>query len=316
MSQFELFAPIEPYATGMLAVDDRHSLYWEQCGNPAGTPVVFLHGGPGSGTSPDHRRFFDPRSYRIVLFDQRGAGKSVPFGDLTDNTTRHLIDDLEKLRRHLEIERWMVFGGSWGTVLGLAYGEAHPESCTAFVLRGIALNRRRDRPWRFDGIRHIFPENWREFNEHIPAKERDDLLAAYHRRLMDSDPTVHMPAARHWKSYEGALLTLLPHADIASAYGETARTLAMARIMAHYKINDVFLGDNELIEKIGRIRHIPAVIVQGRYDILCPVYMADELARAWPEADFHIIPDAAHVAFEPGTRKALVRATERFKTLG
>lgn len=310
-----LYPPIEPYESGMLDVGARHRIYWEQCGNPTGQPVVFLHGGPGSGASETHRRFFDPSHYRIVLFDQRGAGRSVPLADITDNTTGHLIGDIEKLRTHLAIDRWLVFGGSWGSTLALAYGEAHAERCHGFILRGISLNRPADIEWWLRGTRLFFPGNWRRFNDFIPAGERDDLLSAYYRRLVDPDAAVHLPAARAWKSYERNCTTLMPLPEGERDLPETAATLAMARIMAHYKINGIFLPENALIDNVGALRHIPAVIVQGRYDMICPIAMADVLAEAWPEADFQIIEDAGHSATEPGIAGALLGATQGFRTV-
>lgn len=312
MDNVEIFPPVEPYETGMMAVGGRHQIYWEQCGNPDGQPVVFLHGGPGSGASERHRQFFDPNHYRIILFDQRGSGRSKPLADITDNTTLHLVGDIEALRSFLGIDRWLVFGGSWGSTLGLAYGETHPERCTGMILRGIWLSRRKEFDWWLYGTRIFFPENWRRFAEFIPPDERDDLLSAYHRRLIDPDPSIHMPAARIWKSYERTCTTLLP-ATGGAAVEESPGTLAMSRIMAHYLINGGFMEENALIDNIGAIQDTPGVIVQGRYDMICPLINADELARAWPKADFQIIPDAGHKQFETGTQAALIAATERFK---
>jgi proline iminopeptidase len=314
MTASTLFPPIEPYVHGMLSVDARHKIYWEQCGNPSGQPVVFFHGGPGSGTDADHRRFFDPIHYRIVLFDQRGAGKSTPLAEIIDNTTPHLVSDIEQLRYHLGIEKWLVFGGSWGSTLAIAYGESHPESCTGLILRGIWFCRQEEIDWWLYGTRTFFPENWSRFNQYIPETERHDLLDAYFRRLTDSDPRVHMPAARIWKSYERNCTSLLPQPSL-SKLDESPKTLAMSRIMAHYMKNGAFMAENALIENVERIRKIPGVIIQGRYDMICPVVNADKLARCWPEAEFQIIPDAGHRPFEPGTLSALIAATERFKEL-
>ncbi|MFQ5776230.1 MAG: prolyl aminopeptidase [Kiloniellaceae bacterium] len=313
MASNELFPPIEPYETGRLAREKPHVLYWEQSGNPRGQPVVFLHGGPGAGASPDHRRFFDPGHYRIVVFDQRGAGRSTPLGELSRNTTRHLVADIEALRAHLGIERWLIFGGSWGSTLALAYAEAHPERVTGLVLRGIFLCRKPEIDWFLYGMRWIYPEIWRRFAEGVPEAERGDLLAAYHRRLIDPDPAVHMPAARAWSTYEGACSTLLPSPETVAAFGEDTMALGLARIEAHYFVNGIFLEDGELLRDVDRIRRIPGVIVQGRYDVVCPIATADELRRAWPEADFVVVPDAGHSAMEPGIRRALVAATQRFK---
>jgi proline iminopeptidase len=315
MSRHDLFPPIEPYATGTIAVDDRHTLYWEQSGNPRGLPVVFLHGGPGAGATPTHRRFFDPAVYRIIVFDQRGAGRSSPLGELAGNTTTRLVEDIETLRRHFAIERWVVFGGSWGSTLALRYAEAHPERCRALILRGIFLCRKSEVDWFLYGIRNVFPEAWRAFAGGIPETERGDLLTAYYRRLVDPDPTVHMPAARSWSIYEGACSTLLPSADTAAAFGEERMALGLARIEAHYFVHEIIPPAEDLVACIDRIRHVPATIVQGRYDMVCPIVTADELARAWPEAEYIVVQDAGHSAMEPGIRAQLVAATERARRL-
>jgi len=311
----DLYPEIEPYDSGMLAVDARHTLYWEQSGNPHGTPVVLLHGGPGAGCSPGQRRFFDPAFYRIVLFDQRGAGRSTPHGDLTDNTTPHLVADLDKLRTHLGIERWLMFGGSWGSTLALAYAQAHPELCLGLALRGIFLCRDREVDWFLYGLRSIFPEAWRDFVEPIPEPERQDLLAAYASRLNHPDPVVHMPAARAWSRYEGRCSTLLPNAEMLAYFSDDHVALGLARIEAHYFRHRVFLPENALLDNVHRLRKIPAVIVQGRYDMVCPAVTADDLHRAWPEAEYAVVPDAGHSAWEPGIRAQLVAAMERFKAL-
>jgi proline iminopeptidase len=307
-----LYPPIEPHAQGWLDTPSVHRIYWETSGNPAGIPVVFIHGGPGSGTSPLQRRFFDPARYRIVLFDQRGSGQSTPHGELDGNTTPDLIDDMEKLRETLGIDRWLVFGGSWGSTLALAYGEAHPERCLGFVLRGIFLCRSSEIDWFLHGIRAFFPEAQRELAEFIPADERDDLLAAYHRRLIDPDPQVHLPAARVWAEFEASCSTLLPNPPLVAAFCSDRTALSLARIEAHYFVNDIFLPDNSLLDQLPRIRHLPCTIVQGRYDAVCPIISADELARAWPEARYVIVDDAGHSAFEPGISQALVAATDAF----
>jgi proline iminopeptidase len=309
----DIYPPIEPHASGMLAVDATHRLYWEESGNPGGRPVVFLHGGPGAGASPAHRRFFDPAVFRIVVFDQRGAGRSQPHGELAANTTQHLIADIEALRRARGIDRWIVFGGSWGSTLALAYAEAHPARVAALVLRGIFMSRQGELDWFLHGMRHVFPEAWRAFAGFLPPAERDDLLASYHRRLVDPDPRVHMPAARAWSIYEGACSTLLPSPDILASFAEDQKALGLARIEAHYFVNRCFLAEGELLARIDRIRAIPATIVQGRYDMVCPIMSADDLARAWPEANYIIVPDAGHSAMEPGIRAALVGAMERLK---
>jgi len=310
-----LFPAIEPHSSGMLPLNRGHAMYWEQSGNPDGVPAVFLHGGPGAGSTPTHRRFFDPDHYRIIVFDQRGAGRSTPHGELAHNTTPDLIADMEKLRAHLGIERWLVFGGSWGSTLALAYGEAHPERCLGFVLRGIFLCRPSEIDWFLYGLRTLFPEAWREFAEFLPEPERGDLLASYYRRLTDADPAVHLPAARAWSIYEASCSTLLPNRHIVDQFGEPHMALSLARIEAQYFRHDIFLPDDSLLANVGRIRGIPAVIVQGRYDAVCPIVSADDLHRAWPEARYVIVPDAGHSAFEPGICAALVEATEGFKQL-
>lgn len=315
MPRSDLYAPIDPYDSGRLVVDALHTLYWEQCGNPAGVPVVFLHGGPGAGASAAHRRFFDPRHYRVVILDQRGAGRSTPAGEIRDNDTDRLVADLEKLRAHLGIARWHVFGGSWGSTLALAYAETHPERCLGLILRGIFLMRAQEIDWFLHGMRTIQPEAWNAFVQHLPEAERGDLLEAYYRRLTDPDPAIHMPAARAWSVYEGVCSTLLPNPEIISASAEDAHALALARIEAHYFRNNRFDPDDRLLAGADRLRRIPAVIVQGRYDVVCPIVSADALHRRWPEADYVVVPDAGHSAMEPGIRTALVAATERFKTI-
>ena len=312
MTREQLYPPIEPYQTGRMRLDAVHTMYWEQSGTPHGVPVLFLHGGPGAGATAVHRRFFDPRRYRIVVFDQRGAGRSTPVGELKDNSTRHLIADIERLREELGIERWLVFGGSWGSTLALAYGEAHPERCLGFVLRGIFLARPLEIQWFLYGLRTVFPEAWRRFVAPIPEAERGDLLRAFHRRLTDPDQAVHLPAARAWSTYEGSCSTLVPSPETVAAFGEAGMAFGLARIETHYFIEDSFLKEERLIADLDRIRHLPAIIVQGRYDMICPIVTADELARAWPEAEYVIVPDAGHSALDPAIRAALVRATESF----
>jgi proline iminopeptidase len=309
----ELYPPIEPYASGTLALDARHRMYWEESGNPDGIPVVFLHGGPGAGATPAHRRFFDPATYRIVIFDQRGSGRSTPHGDLVDNTTQHLVADAEKLRVARGIASWIVFGGSWGSTLALAYAQAHPASVRALVLRGIFLSRKSEIDWFLYGMRNVFPEAWRAFAGFLPPAERGDLLASYHRRLVDPDPQIHMPAARAWSTFEGSCSTLLPSPETVASFGEEHKALGLARIEAHYFINGSFLREGQLIEQVDRIREIPTTIVQGRYDMVCPIVSADDLARAWPQAHYVVVPDAGHSAMEPGVRAALIGAMERLK---
>jgi len=310
-----LYPEIEPYNAGMLDLDGRHRMYFEESGNPKGAPVLFLHGGPGAGAAAAHRRFFDPAHYRIVIFDQRGAGRSTPLGEITDNTTPLLVADIEKLREHLGIKSWVVFGGSWGSTLALAYGEFNPERCTGLILRGIFLCRKSEIDWFLYELRNLFPEAWRAFSDPIPATERDDLLSAYYSRLTNPDPAVHMPAARTWGTYEGSCSTLMPSPETVAYFAGDVVSLGLARIEAHYFKHDIFLPENYLLANVDRIRNIPGVIVQGRYDAVCPIVSADDLHRAWPEAEYHIIPDAGHSAWEPGICAALVRACEKFKTI-
>ncbi len=308
-----MFPTIEPYRQGMLPVDDLHTLYWEECGNPDGQPVLFLHGGPGGGTSPAHRRFFDPAYYRIVLFDQRGAGKSTPLGEYRNNTTALLIADIEKIRAMLGISQWLVFGGSWGSTLALAYGEAHPEPCLGFILRGIFLCTKGEVDWFINGIQNFYPEVYRRFAEAIPLEERGDLLQAYAKRLFCDDPAVYMEAARNWSRYEGSCLFLAPQPQAIEDFESDVVSLGIGRLEAHYMLNAAFMEENQLISQIEKIRHLPAVIVQGRYDVICPPVSAYRLHQAWPEAQFHLIADAGHAAMEPGIAAELVRATEQFK---
>lgn len=311
----DLYPEIEPYASGRLPVGGSHVLYWEQAGNPRGKPVLFLHGGPGAGAAAAHRRFFDPRVYRIIIFDQRGCGRSLPHGETTDNTTQHLVADIEALRRHLNVRRWILFGGSWGSTLALAYGIRWPEHCAGFVLRGIFLGTRNEVFWFLYGMGTFFPEAWRNFAEALPESERSDLLANYYLRLTHPDPAIHMPAAIAWSRYETVCSNLIPRPGEPSAsFGFDIAALALARIEAHYFVNDVFLSDGELLNSVHKLRDIPAVLIQGRYDMVCPVVTADTLAEAWPEANYVIIPDAGHSAMEPGIRAALIRATEAMKT--
>lgn len=307
------YPPIEPYRSGMLPVDERHTLYWEESGNPDGVPVLFLHGGPGSGTSPRHRQFFDPAHYRIVLFDQRGAGRSTPLGEWRDNTTWHLVADIERLRAHLGIAQWLVFGGSWGSTLALAYGQAHPQACLGFVLRGIFLCTPAEIDWFLHGMGWFFPHAREQFEALIPQAERHDLLSAYCRRLFSDDPVQSLAAARRWSSYEGSCLQLLPDPDVQQKYDHPEVALGVGRLEAHYFRHAGFFEHDQLIRDIDRIRHLPAVIVQGRYDVICPPATAWRLHQAWPEARWQIVDDAGHAAFEPGTEAALVAATNQFR---
>jgi proline iminopeptidase len=309
-----LYPPLEPHRTGVLEVSDVHRLYFEESGNPAGKPVVFLHGGPGGGTDPRQRQFFDPARYRIVLFDQRGCGRSTPHASLEANTTWDLVADIERLREHLGIARWQVFGGSWGSTLALAYAQKHTERVTELVLRGIFLLRRREVDWFYQyGASAIYPDAWEAYVEHVPPAERGDLVAAYHRRLTGDDPAERLAAARRWSGWEGATSKLIPDADLVSHMEEDAVALAMARIECHYFVHKGwFETDDQLLRDVSRLRSVPGVIVQGRYDVVCPIESAWALHRAWPEADFVITPDSGHSAFEYPNSRALVAATDRF----
>ncbi len=313
MNQDHLFPPLQPYESGMMDVGGHHRIYWEQSGRPDGAPVLFLHGGPGSGTDPRQRQFFDPAHYRIILFDQRGSGRSEPLASVEDNTTWDLISDIEQLRGMLGIERWLVFGGSWGSTLALAYAEQHAERCAGLIVRGIWLCTDEEMAWWQHGTQTFFPENWRRFVEFLPEAERDDLLSAYHRRLMVPSPAVHMPAAVAWKSYETVCSTLRPSGE--GDLEATPHTLAMSRIMAHYFVNHVFLEEGALLNGANRLAQVPGYIIQGRYGMVCPPKYADQLARAWPRANFEIVPDAGHSAFESGTVARLIAATEACKAL-
>lgn len=310
-----LYSEIEPYRTGRLKVSPVHELYFEESGNPNGKPVVFFHGGPGGGTEAKHRRYFDPSVYRIVLFDQRGCGKSTPFASLEDNTTWHLVSDIEMLRTHLGIEQWMVFGGSWGSTLALAYAETHPSRVTELVLRGIFLLRPEEIRWFYqEGASWIYPDAWEPYVNHIPEAERGDLLHAYYKRLTSTNPVEQAAAAKVWSVWEGSTSCLLPSPELIARTGGDDFSLAFARIECHYFVNDGWLTEGrDILSNVDRIRKIPAVIVQGRYDVVCPAKSAWDLSRAWPEADLRIIPDAGHAASEPGIVHELVSATDKFR---
>lgn len=317
----ELYPPIEPRTSGMLALDDLHTMYWEESGSPNGTPVLFLHGGPGGGASPRARQFFDPWHYRIVIFDQRGAGRSKPLGETRQNTTQLLIADIERLRVSLGIERWLVFGGSWGSTLALAYGIAHPERCLGFVLRGIFIGAPEEIDWFISGIRHVFPEAWRALLAHVPdaalcnsGDSGNAVIRWYHERLADPDPAIHMPLARAWSSFEASCSTLLPDAALMAHSEEDVVAIGIARMETHYFVHRLFLDDGALMAGVPRLRHLPCSIVQGRYDMVCPIMTADALARAWPDAHYVVVPDAGHSAWESGITAALVRACERMKS--
>jgi proline iminopeptidase len=314
MIRHEQYPPIEPYDKGFIAVGDGHELYYEQSGNPRGKPALFVHGGPGIGGDVNARRFFDPKSYRIVVFDQRGAGRSRPYASLEANTTWHLVADIERLRAHLDIDRWLVFGGSWGSTLALAYAETHPNAVSELVLRGIFLLRQVEIAWFYQfGASMLFPEQWQHYLAVIPPEERGDLLAAYHRRLLSDDKAVQRTAARAWAVWEGATSSLKPNPAREQHFGSDEVALALARIEAHYFVNrGFFTHENQLLDGVDNIRHIPAVIVQGRYDVVCPIDTAWELHGRWPEADFRVVVDAGHSAYEPGIMAELVGATQHF----
>ena len=311
-----LHRPSEPLRSGHLTVDDLHTLYWETCGHPGGLPVLFLHGGPGAGISPTSRRYFDPDRYHVVLFDQRGAGQSTPLGEYRQNTTALLIDDIERLREMLGIDQWLVFGGSWGSTLSLAYAQAHPSRCLGLVLRGIWLASPQEINWWLYGIRNLFPREWEAFAAGVPEAERGDLLSAYWRRLADVDPDVHQPAARAWSRYEGACLMLRPEPDVIDSFGSNRMALGVGRLEAHYFRHGAFLAPGQLLTGVARIAHLPVVIVHGRYDVICPIRYAYALADAWPGARLHVVPDAGHSSMEPGIAAALVAATDAFAADG
>ncbi len=297
-----------------MAVGNGHEIYWEECGNPAGKPALFLHGGPGAGCDTRARRFFDPARYRIILFDQRGCGRSRPHASLEHNTTWDLVADIERLREHLGISSWQVFGGSWGSTLALAYAQAHPARVTELVLRGIFLLRKSELGWFYQqGASALFPDRWEAYVAPIPSGERDDLMRAFYRRLTGADRAAAIAAARAWAVWEGSTSYLLTDDDNVRKWGEDEFALAVARIECHYFVHGGFLrSENQLLDEVGRIRRIPAVIVQGRYDVVCPMTTAWDLHRVWPEADFRVVADAGHSAFEPGITDELVRATDRF----
>jgi proline iminopeptidase len=308
----EMYPEIEPYQTHRIAVDAIHTLRVEECGNPAGLPVIFLHGGPGAGLAAYHRRFFDPARYRIVLFDQRGAGQSTPFADLTDNTTWHVVADIETIREKLGIERWEVFGGSWGSTLGLAYAQAHPERVLGLVLRGIFLCRPEEIRWFYEegGASRILPEKWRRFAAAIPPEEHGDMMEAYWHRLNSDDGAVRLSAAQAWGAWEGGSITLEESPESEESFASPEIALSLARIEAHYFRHQCWLEPNQLLRDVAKIRHIPSTIVHGRYDIICPAKSTVDLHDAWPEADFHIVV-AGHAASEPAIVDVLVQATDR-----
>jgi proline iminopeptidase len=309
----ELYPSIEPYRSGRLAVDEIHTVYWEECGNPAGVPVLFLHGGPGAGCSPEHRRFFNPQHYRIVLFDQRGAGRSTPHGEVRNNTTAHLVSDIEALRTMLEVPSWHVFGGSWGSTLALAYAQEHPQRCLSLTLRGIFLLRAVEIDWFLHGLRNFAPLAWEAFVEFLPVELRGDLREGYWAQLNDPAPEIRRAAANSWASYEARNVSLrgggaavAPGSTTDSSSGASLAAVGLARLEVHYMRSNRFVPDDLLLQRVARIRHIPCAIVQGKYDLLCPPVTAVALHTAWPESTLQIIDDAGHSAFETGIRAALV----------
>jgi proline iminopeptidase len=313
----ELFPEIEPYRTGKLQVSKLHTIHFEECGNPRGKPLVFLHGGPGGGIDPVYRRYFDPRKWRIVLLDQRGCGQSTPHAELRENTTWNLVGDIERVREHLGIDKWVVFGGSWGSTLSLAYSQTHPQRCKGLVLRGIFLLRRSELLWFYqEGASQIFPDAWEYYLAPIPARERGDMMQAYYKRLTSRDRKVRLRAARAWSIWEGSTSKLFTDPELVKKFGGGKFADAFARIEAHYFVNRGFLKrDDQLLRDVRIIRHIPAVIVQGRYDVVCPMRSAWDLHRAWPEAKFIVVPDSGHSMTEPGIRSALIEETGRLARL-
>ncbi len=308
-----LYPDIEPYVQHTLAVEPPHTLHIEECGNPSGIPVVFVHGGPGAGCEAYHRRFFDPERYRIILFDQRGCGRSTPHASLENNTTQALVADMESIREHLKIDRWLLFGGSWGSTLSLVYAETHPERVLGLVVRGIFLCRPHEIQWFYQqGTSRLFPDYWQEFLAPIPEAEQGALLQAYHRRLTGEDEMARMAAAKAWSLWEGKTATLKQSESVIDHFGDPFTALSLARIECHYFMNDSFLEPNQILRDAGRLQGIPGTIVHGRYDVICPIENAWQLSQAWPEAKLKIIPDAGHAASEPGIINALVQATDDF----
>ncbi len=312
---YSLFDLIEPFQAGYMPVGDGHSLYYEQSGNPNGVPVLFLHGGPGAGASAAHRQFFDPDYWRIIIFDQRGGGRSRPLGSLEANTTQHLVADINTLLDSMGVEKCLLFGGSWGSTLALAYAIYHPQRVLGLVLRGIFLGRPSELDWFLQGIRNFFPEVWQAFVEPLSNAERADLLTSYYKRLTSDDETIRLPAARLWSVYEGSCSTLIPNRERIADFANDRIAVGLARIEAHYFMNNIFLPEGFFFDAIEKIRHLPATIVQGRYDVVCPPTSAYELAQVWHQAQLIMVPDAGHSAFESGTRSELVGAVERMKMI-
>jgi proline iminopeptidase len=313
----DLYPAIEPYNQGKLKVSDLHTIHYEESGNPQGKPVIFLHGGPGGGIVPMYRQYFDPQQWRIVIFDQRGCGQSTPYAELRENTTWDLVQDIEQLRQKLQIDKWVVFGGSWGSTLALAYAQTHPERCKGLILRGIFLLRSSEIRWFYQaGANHLYPDAWQEYLKPIPLEERDDLLSAYHKRLTSENPEIRLEAARAWSVWEASTSKLIPSPASQESFARSEFAEAFARIECHYFVNRGFFErDNQLLENIERIRHLPGIIVQGRYDVVCPMISAWELHQAWRSAEFMVIDDAGHSVSEPGIKDALIQACDRFIAL-
>lgn len=311
----DFWPEIEPYNTGRLKVSDLHELYYEESGNPDGVPVVYLHGGPGYGSSPTGRRFFDPEHYRIVIFDQRGCGQSTPLGEIEDNTTTDLVEDMEKLRQLLGIDRWMLFGGSWGATLGIAYAQAHPERVLAAVLRGIFLASKAEVEWFVYGVRKFYPEPWEEFANFVPEEERGDLLTAYAKRLESPDPEVRKATAIAWSRYEGCCATLLPSEETVSGFEDETVAVGLARMETSYFLNEIYLPPNHLMDNMHRMADVPGVMVQGRYDMPCPPHTAMAVHQRWPASKLIIVPDAGHMFTEPGIRDALLNTMDELKSV-
>lgn len=311
----DLFPELEPYSSGFLDVGDGHTLYWEQSGNPDGIPVILLHGGPGAGATPAHRRFFDPDSYRIIIYDQRGSGRSTPLGSVENNTLAHLVADTNALKKHLNVRQWHVFGGSWGSTLALAYAAQFPDSCLSLTLRGIFLCEQDEIDWFLNGMRTIFPEAWDQFGGHLPDKIQQDLLAYYSDQLHGDDEMAQMNAAIRWSLYEGACSSLTPNYETITTDEQKRHAVAMARIECHYFKNQVIARENSLLNHIDTIRSIPATIIQGRYDVICPIKTAYKLHCLWPEADYIVIPDGGHSAMDPPIRSQLIETMEHMKRM-
>lgn len=309
------YPPLMPFDAGYIKVDDIHTIYYEQSGNPEGAPVIFLHGGPGAGSSPKHRQFFDPAHYRIIIFDQRGSGQSTPAGELRNNTTELLIQDIEMLREKFGFLKWHVFGGSWGSTLALAYAVAHPNRVASLTLRGIFLMTQREIDWFLYGVRAIYPDAWQQFMKPLKEDERKDVLGNYYKLLTHENYDIRLKAAQHWAAFESFCCMLIPRPQMVEDAQDPAHSLPISRIEAHYFLYNKFKPEDHLLKSIDKIRHIPAVIVQGRYDVVCPIETAWDLHKAWPEAEFVLVPDAGHSAFEPTIASALVAATDKFRTI-